>query len=79
VTEIIVALLALVGTLLGAYFSNRKSSAIIAYRIEKLEEKVNKHNNLIERTYIVEKRLDVDDEKFSEINHRLKDLEVQNG
>lgn len=67
-TEIIVAILALIGTLCGAYFSNRKSGALIAYRLAQLEERVNKHNNLIERTYILE-------EKMKVANHRIQDLE----
>lgn len=39
---------------LGTYLSNRKQSILIAYRLEELEKKVNKHNNLIERMYIAE-------------------------
>ena len=67
-TEIIVGVLALIGTLCGAYFSNRKSGALIAYRLAQLEERVNKHNNLIERTYVLE-------EKMKVANHRIDDLE----
>lgn len=36
-SEIIIALLSLVGTLVGSYFANRKSTALIAYRLEQLE------------------------------------------
>lgn len=54
---IIVAALSLVGTLAGAYFANRKSSALIAYRLEQLEEKVNKHNSVIERTFKLEEKV----------------------
>ena len=39
---------------LGTYLANRKQTVLIAYRIEELEKKVNKHNNLIERMYKVE-------------------------
>ena len=39
---------------LGTYISNRKQSVLIAYRLEELEKKVNKHNNLIERMYKAE-------------------------
>lgn len=56
---LIVAALGFLGTLCGAYFANRKSSALIAYRLEQLEEKVNKHNNVIERTYELEKHEEV--------------------
>lgn len=39
---------------LGTYLSNRKQTILVAYRIEELEKKVNKHNNLIERMYKAE-------------------------
>lgn len=45
--SIIVAVLALAGTLAGTYFSNRKGTALIAYRLEELERKVQAHNNLV--------------------------------
>lgn len=41
-TEIIIALLALVGTLAGSYFSNRKNNALIEYRLQQVERKVEK-------------------------------------
>lgn len=72
---IIVAVLSLVGTLAGAYFANRKSSALIEYRLKKLEEKVDKHNSVIERTFELEKRAEVFEEKITVANHRIKDLE----
>ena len=45
-------------SLWGVYAANRKSSALIAYRLNKLEEKVDKHNSLVERTYILEGKVD---------------------
>ncbi len=67
-TEVIVALIAFAGTLAGSYFGQRRSTALIAYRLEQLEDKVKKHNSLIERTYILE-------EKMRVANHRIDDLE----
>jgi hypothetical protein len=72
---IIVAVISLVGTLCGSYFAQRRSTALIAYRLEQLEIKVAKHNNLIERTYQVEKRCDLYEEKIKVANHRIDDLE----
>jgi len=72
---IIVALLSLVGTLAGAYFANKKTTALIIYRIDQLETKVNKHNQVIERTYELEKHEEITDEKIKVINHRIEDLE----
>lgn len=74
---IIVAGLSLVGTLAGAYLANRKSSALIAYRLEQLEEKVNKHNSLIDRTYRLEQHMAVVDESMKVANHRIADLEAE--
>ena len=73
--SIIVAALALVGTLAGAYFSNRKGTALIAYRLEELEKRVQAHNNLIERTYKLEERTELQEEKIKVANHRIEDLE----
>ena len=71
-TEIIVAVLALIGTLAGSYFSNNKNTAVMDEKIKDikedikvLSERVNKHNNLIERMGIVEDR----------INHIEKDID----
>jgi hypothetical protein len=65
---IIVALIAFAGTLGGSFLAQRKSAALIAYRLEQLEKKVDKHNSVIERTYILE-------EKVKVANHRIDDLE----
>lgn len=73
--SIIVALLALIGTLAGTYFSNRKGTALIAYRLEELEHKVQAHNNLVERMYQVEERTQLQEEKIRVANHRIDDLE----
>lgn len=46
-------------SLIGVYLANRKSAALIEYRMQQLEKKVDKHNSLIDRMYKVEGRLDV--------------------
>lgn len=73
--SIIVAVLALAGTLAGTYFANRKSSALIAYRLEQLEKRVQAHNNLVERIYRLEERTELQEEKLKVANHRIEDLE----
>ncbi len=75
--SIIVALIAFAGTLSGSFFAQRRSTALIAYRLEQLEIKVGKHNNLIERTYKLEERCEVFDEKLKVANKRIKDLEKE--
>jgi predicted transcriptional regulator len=48
---------------------------LISYRLEQLEQKVDRHNTLIERTYELERRADVLEEKQKVVNHRIDDLE----
>ena len=72
---IIVAVLGLVGTLAGSYLANRKSAALVAYRLEQLEGKVDKHNQVIERTYALEESVALMDERVKVANHRIADLE----
>ena len=56
--ETIVAALITAGfTFLGVYMSNRKQAALVAYRLEKLEEKVDKHNSVVERMYRLEEQV----------------------
>ena len=48
---IVVAVITAGFAFLGVYTSNRKQTALMAYRLEKLEGKVDKHNQLVERMY----------------------------
>lgn len=73
--DIVVAALALAGTLAGSYFANRRSTALIAYRLEALEKQVQAHNSLVERTYRLEERAELQEEKLKVVNHRIQDLE----
>lgn len=41
--------------------------ALIEYRINELSDRVDKHNQLIERTYELEKRADIADEKIKHL------------
>ena len=63
-TEVIVALIAFCGTCAGSYFANNKNQAVMDEKITDIKEdikvlsdRVDKHNNLIERMAIVEQRL----------------------
>ena len=68
--SVLVGALAMLGTLGGAYLANRRSSALIAYRLQELEKKVDKHNGFAEKIPVLE-------EKLSVANNRIADLERQ--
>lgn len=72
---IIVALITGGMSLLGAYLANRRSRILMEYKIDQLTLQVAKHNSLIERTYELERRASLTEEKIKVINHRIDDLE----
>lgn len=74
-SEVIVGLLSLAGTLIGSIAGIVASNKLTLYRIDQLEKKVDKHNNLIERTYKLEEKQTVLEEQIKVANHRIADLE----
>lgn len=56
--------LAIIVCLINNRYQNSKTLALIDLRLSTLEEKVDKHNNLVERTYRLEERTAVQDEKI---------------
>ncbi len=73
--EIASAALALFGSLCGTYWANRRASALIAYRLEQLEKKVNKHNSVIERQYELEKKFAEHERDYAAACRRIEELE----
>lgn len=73
--NIIISIISLLGTLGGSLGGILVSSKLTNYRIEQLEKKQEKYNNVIERTYHLEEHAQVTDEKIKVINHRIDDLE----
>jgi len=72
---VVVALLSLVGTLVGSFSGIMAANKLTNYRIEQLEKKVEKHNNVIERVYKLEQIEAVQEEEIKVANHRISDLE----
>lgn len=68
--EIIVAFLSLMGTAFGSIVGIIAASRLTTYRIERLEEKVEKHNHLVERMVRVE-------QSTKSAHHRLDELAAE--
>lgn len=66
--EIVVALVSMIGTILGSFGGIVTSSKLTSYRLEKLEQKVDKHNFIAEKMPVLEEQIKV-------LNHRISDLE----
>ena len=73
--SILVAVISLVGTLGGSFGGILIANKLTNYRVEQLEKKVEKHNQVIERVYYLEQKNAVQDEEIKVANHRIDDLE----
>lgn len=78
-TNIIIALIGLLSSVLVQFGGILINSKLTNYRIEQLEKEVQKHNNLIERVYKLEQDAAVQEEKIAVANHRIDDLERATG
>ncbi len=67
-TEVIVSFITLCGSALGTFAGIAVNSKLTNFRLEQLEKKVNKHNNVIERTVKLEERVGA-------LDYRLKEIE----
>ena len=74
-TAIVTALIGMVGSAFGALVGVLANSKMINYRLEQLENRVQAHNNLIDRMYKVERDHELTEEKMKVMNHRISDLE----
>lgn len=68
--NLLIAILSLAGTLFGSLFGILAANRLTNYRISRLEEAVGKHNNLVERTYILEGQM-------TECIHEIRDLKAR--
>ena len=64
---VIVAVLALIGTLGGTFGGILTANRLTNYRIEQLEKQVEKHNKVVERVYILEKEAAVFNEEIEQL------------
>lgn len=72
---VIVAIIGFTGSILGTFAGTLSGIKLMSYRIEQLEKKVEKHNNLIDRTYKLEEISAIQTEQIKVANHRIEDLE----
>lgn len=52
---LVIAVLSFIGTLTGSYFANRKQAALLAYRMDQIEKRVDEISKKIERVMFSEK------------------------
>nr|DAK22189.1 MAG TPA: hypothetical protein [Caudoviricetes sp.]DAN91133.1 MAG TPA: hypothetical protein [Caudoviricetes sp.] len=72
---IITAVVTLVVCLVNNYVMHNKTITLIDYKLSELTKRVDKHNNVIERTFKLEELTALQEEKIKVANHRIEDLE----
>lgn len=73
-TEIVVALVSLIGTLVGSLFGVMTSTKLTVYRIEQLERKVDGYNTVVERVALLEKDNGTQWQRIDEMGQDIKDI-----
>ena len=71
----VVGLLSLAGTLVGSVGGILTANKLSSYRIEQLEKKMDKHNELVERVVVVERDLKTAFRQIDDVRDRVKDIE----
>ena len=75
ISGVISAIAAIVVCVINQTTQARKTEALISYKLDELSKRVDKHNNVIERTYKLEELTAVQEEQIKVANHRIEDLE----
>lgn len=75
ISAAISAAVTLVVCLVNNVSQARQTRNLLEYKLSELTKRVDKHNNVVERTYALEKRAEVHEKELHVANHRIKDLE----
>ena len=76
---VIVAVLGFLGTVIGSVIGVLTANRLVNYRLEQLEKKVDKHNNLVERTYHLEQDVELLKKDRDYIQEETEHIEVKKG
>ena len=72
---IVVGVLAFIGTLVGAYCSNNKAVALVTYRLQALEKKVEQHNKVVERMSVAENEIKAIKKEMEKVEVEVHDID----
>ena len=75
ISAVISAGVTLIVCLISNHGQQERTRALMEYKLDELTKRVDKHNNIIERTYNLEKQVEVQGEQIKVANHRIADLE----
>ena len=76
---VISSLIAAGAAIIVGWIQSHKTASLIEFKLTELQKQVDKHNNVIERTYKLEELTALQEEKIKVANHRIDDLERARG
>lgn len=68
--EVLNALISAIAVIISGLISAIVSNKLMAYRIEQLEKKVDKHNSVIDRTYHLEAEVEVIENQIDNLKNK---------
>lgn len=77
ISAVITGVVAIIVCLVNSHHQANATRQLIEYKIGELQKRVDKHNNVVERMYALEKQESVLEEKIDVANHRIADLEAK--
>lgn len=75
ITALISGLCVAIPSVISTFINNANNRKLTIYRIEQLENKVTKHNNLVERMYAIEQKVAVHEEEYHNLKEKVDILE----
>lgn len=75
IASVFTGIITLIVCMINNHYQSVSTRNLLDYRLTELEKKVDKHNNVIERTYRLEELSALQEEKIKVANHRIDDLE----
>lgn len=75
IASVVTGIITLIVCMINNHYQSVSTRNLLDYRLTELEKKVDKHNNVIERTYRLEELSALQEEKIKVANHRIDDLE----
>lgn len=75
ISAVVTGICAMLVAVINSRYQSNVTRRLIEYKIDELTKRVDKHNNVIERTYKLEELAAIQEEKIKVANHRIEDLE----
>ena len=77
IKDILMVIIPLAGTVIGSIAGIMTSTRLTNYRIDQLEKKVDKHNDVVERVALIEQQEDTQWKRIDELKKDVEDIKKE--